>query len=1206
MQKIKRKNGLLFFFGDGNVSRPITKLHLLFLLINIIAFGAYASPSMSGWTGLSHTEIPGKEVFYGHSGYRAFIGEDFAFLGINASQQEHVVRGRVFDSQGNPIAGASIVLKSASQTGATTDANGMYELRAPSNAVLIFSAVGFLAQEIIVGGRTAIDVTLAFDDTKLNEVVVVGYGKQKKSHLTGAVSTVSVQDNLQGRPIADVGRAIQGAAPGMNIVVPSGEVGLNPIIRIRGQIGSLNGGSAPLILLDNVEIPSIQLVNPDDIEAISVLKDAASTSIYGAKAAFGVILITTKQGGKKDRVNVNYSNNFSFQNPWKEIEMSGSNAIRYNLDAYLRQGTTVIPARFSSDQASYERILEWEAKYGGVLGVNDPLVYGRDWYFDPAGNRKYGVRLYDPMDYLFKDWTPSQQHNFSVGGTSGKTSFNIGLGALNQSGMMAPAKVDAFKRYNASVRVSTEVNKFFTARAGAMFSQADKQYPFVSESATTDVWYWVYRWNQLYPHGFDETGDPLRGPWYEAKQANTASRKTNFTNLNLGATLDFTKNWKAEIDYSFSNDEYIFTLPGSHFTARDINVNGVLKYDENGNDVYVNKDGQVVSGADPGAMRAYELPLATYPTVGAGADYYRRESSNAYRHTLNAYTTYDLDVKDDHSFRMMLGVNRVTYNSASSWSRRDGLIDPINPQFAYTVGLQTAGGGASWEGQLGYFSRLNYAYKDKYLFEANLRYDGTSKFPTDMRWRWFPSVSAGWVLSKENFMKFSAPAIDFLKARASWGVIGDQSVQPGLFLPSMSMTQDRWVGGNGQLANVVGTPSAVSQSITWQDITSLNLGLDVRLLKNKVGVTFDWYRRETENMIVPSPGVSPAYGASAPLGNFGSLRTNGWELELDFNHRFNNGLGFNVKGNLSDAVTTITKYGTTKSIDNWYVGKKYGEIWGYVTDRLYQYDDFVLDGNGAPQLITLTANESAKYAGSRANQLKPGHNGEKPVYQAGLQNSSNFFFGPGDVKFVDLDGDGELTPGNRLIDDHGDLRVIGNSTPRYIYGFRLGLDFKGVDFAVFFQGVGKRELWPVGRLAIAGFNPAEGATPSAIADNYWTKDNPNAFYPAAYHQNQSNTTNNYQQQTRYLLDMSYTRIKNISLGYSLPRSILSRVGLTSTRIYTSLENFFTWDKLGRLPIDPEEILGVLGDGGVGVTSSNQLGVKAPLFKSISFGLQLNF
>ena len=453
-------------------------------------------------------------------------------------------------------------------------------------------------------------------------------------------------------------------------------------------------------------------------------------------------------------------------------------------------------------------------------------------------------------------------------------------------------------------------------------------------------------------------------------------------------------------------------------------------------------------------------------------------------------------------------------------------------------------------------------------------------------------------------MEWIKPVVNSLKLRGSWGSIGDQSVPGGLYISTLPNGQSTWVGANGTRLNYVGTPSVVSADIQWQDIESKNLGVDVRALDSKINVSFDLFQRNTKNMIVPKEGVPLTLGAPAPLGNYGALKTNGWELTLDFNHRFENGLGINFRGNISDAKTTLEAYGSGTQVNSNYNGKTIGEIWGYRTDRLYQMEDFELDASGKPIMITLTEAESKLYVGKKAYKLKS-VDGKQPVYQPFLQNSSNFFFGPGDVKFIDVNGDGEINNGDGTLDNHGDLEVIGNSTPRYEYGFRLGADFKGLDFSIFFQGVGSRQIWGEGFLAIPGFQSSDGAMPEAIAGNYWTPETPNAFYPAAYNNGGSGTTNNMQIQDRYLLDMSYLRIKNVTIGYTLPKSLLNRAKINNLRVYVGLENFFTWDHLGDLPIDPESISGYsmwnttnynLGRTGAGI----------PAFKSIAAGLQLNF
>ena len=872
--------------------------------------------------------------------------------------------------------------------------------------------------------------------------------------------------------------------------------------------------------------------------------------------------------------------------------MGTVDALRYSLDAAKREGLEFTGAFYKVNEDSYAETLKWIEKYGKSIDKNDPTVYGRDWYYDEASKLKYGVRVYDPYEYMIREWAPSQQHNVSLNGRAGKTTYNVGLGLMDQSGMLQ-TNTDKFSRYNASLRLSTDVTKFLTARAGAIYSRTNKQYPYATNSLAADPWLYLYRWSSLFPFGQDVNGRDFRGPEGETRNANTASLLKNYMNFNLGATLKIKNNWTADFDYTLSNQEQIWNKPGTRFSLADSWSAPVLHKDEAGNQLYVNAEGQFVSATDPGATPAYTLN--TFNTAkGSNPDHYKKENQNFLRHTINAITTYNLDLDGGHAFKFIGGINRVTEQTEFDWLQVTDLLNIDNPQLSFGTGAITGTGGKSWQSQVGFFGRVNYAFQDKYLFEANLRKDGSSKFPTDLQWRWFPSFSAGWVVSRESFMDWSQSFMNQLKLRGSWGTIGDQSVPNNLYVSTMTNSQSTWLNSAGVKEWVVGSPAAVSSSISWQDITTLNLGVDARFINNKLGFVFDWYQRDTRNMIVPAEGFSNTFGATAPRGNYGELSTRGWEFAVDYNHKFENGLGLNLRANISDAKTTITKYGSNQLVTGYYNGKTYGEIWGYETDRLYQADDFNYKADGS--FVTKTVN------GKVMNELSD-PNG---AYQSFVQNSASFVFGPGDVKYKDLNGDGFINNGKGTLTDHGDLKVIGNTTPRYEYGFRLGADYKGFDFSAFFQGVGSREVWGQGFLAQSGFNSSDGAMPAAMASDYWTPTNTGAFYPAAFNNAASNDVNNFQVQTRYLLDMSYLRVKNITLGYTIPKGALDKAGIKNLRVYTALENFFTWDKLNGLPIDPETV------GGTTMFDSNtnynagRTGVGTPTFKSASFGLQLTF
>lgn len=1111
------------------------------------------------------------------------------------------VTGLVVDAAGEPVIGASVVEKGTTN-GNITNVDGKFTLTVKTGAILQISYVGYQTQEI--KATKMMKIVLKEDSELLSEVVVVGYGAQKRENLTGSVASVDVNKTLEGRQIPDVGRGLQGTTPGLSVVIPSGEIGSDPTMKIRGQIGSIDGASTPLILLDNVEIPSIQMVNPDDIESISVLKDAASASIYGAKGAFGVVLITSKKGAKSEKVDVSYSGNFSWQNISKKMEMAGVDGIQYRIDALRRSGGTIAGAFWYVNETSLERAREWEKTWGSKIGKNDPFVFGRDWYVD-ASNRKFSMRTFDPYDYMIREWTPSQTHNISVSGKSGKTTYNASLGYLDQNGLMKLAKHDDFRRWNGAVRISTEINKYITFRAGANYSKRNKRYAYATNSTTADPWLYLYRWDSTYPMGYDEHGNELRSPASEIHQANTANIENNYLSFNTGATINLTKDWKIEIDYTYAGEDQIWKKNGTKFTAADTWSAPVKRLDENGQQIYVNNQGNVVPAGSEGAIAAYDLLYHQYTTDGANPDHIRREVKNAKRHTLNITTDYNWQINDDNNLKVLIGMNRTDWESEDNWSQITNLTDIISPSWDKTIGTQTSSGNLYWDGQLGFFGRINYNLMDKYLLEANVRYDGSSKFPSNLQWRTFPSFSAGWRIEEEAFMQWAKPALSSLKLRGSWGMIGDQTVPNTLYVPTISQGNTNtyaWLDADGNKLIMTGTPAAIDANITWQDIYTLDFGVDARFFNGELGVTFDWFQRDTKNMIVPGAGVAPTFGAGAPKGNFGSLRTKGWELSIDYNHRFNNGLSVNAMFTLSDALTEITEYGDTKSIDSWYVGKQYGEIWGYRTDRLYQKDDFVYEGDKLVTTWALNGKEvAAGTPGAKeVNKLKD-PNG---IYQDYFQ-SGTFRFGPGDVKFQDLNGDGQINDGSRSIDDHGDVEKIGNTTPRFEYGLRLGASYKGFDASIFMQGVGNRKLWGAGFLAIPGFNTGDGAMPQAIAGDYWTEENTNAFYPAACNMGGSNSGYNLQKQDRYLLDMAYFRIKNITIGYTLPSELTKKILINKARIYLACENFFTFDKLNGLPIDPEEISGYSMFNSDNY-NSGRTGVGTPTMKNMSVGIQLNF
>lgn len=1058
--------------------------------------------------------------------------------------QEKVVTGKVTDKDMISLPGVSVKVKGTS-TGVSTGLDGSYSIRATPGAILQFSFIGTISQERKVGAESTINVALLTDTKSLNEVVVVGYGTQKKATLTGAISTVDIGEVLSSRPTTDVVRALQGAVPGLTITSPSGELGSNPAIRLRGISGSLNGGGAqPLILLDNVEITDLQSINPDDIESISVLKDAASASIYGTRAAWGVLLITTKSGKKGAPTRIKYSNNVAWATPTQTPEMApAAEGAEMALLAYRRTNPTL--PRYGVvgmyvDDIAVQKMKDWKQQYGGQ-DLGPEMVLGRD--FEIRDGFFFPYREWDPGKEFMNKWSPQQKHDLSFSGGSEKINYNLGAGYLGQTGVLK-VNPDEFSRYNLTLSLNSDITDWFSARGRMMASNTLTTEPYSFGGDTYDPLYYLYRWPTQFPYGTYD-GYAFRNAVDEVRQSKMNQDKNNFSRLSVGGTFKIIKGLTVDADYTYGGFNGRGTQTGGSAAARDFWSTGA-------------------------ALTYRTYTSATYDRIIYDSNW---NASNNGR----VVATFQKTIKD-HAFKVMAGGEAETYEYLSQRSERRGLMDPNKGELGLTSGDQfTSGSHGHWATN-GVFGRLNYTFKDKYLFEVTGRYDGSSRFPANDRYAFFPSVSAGYIITEEKFMEFSKPVLSSLKFRGSWGTVGHQNLG-NAFLSLMSTSNSGWlVGGKNMIG--VSTPSIVPPSLTWETVTDLNFGVDARMLKEKFGVSFDWYKRTTSDMISAGVTLPSTFGATAPQRNYGEMQTTGWELALDFAHTFGNGLRFNAVGSLSDFNEKLTRFAnTTKTVTSNYEGRNLREIWGYETDRYFTNDDFQQDASG--NLITV----NGRYV------LKTGVPDQKAYENA------SFFFGPGDVKYKDLNGDGVITQGSNTVDDPGDQRIIGNSTPRYQYGLRLGTDWKGFDFDIFFQGVGKRELWVHSPATVPGVGIGEGWYASQL--DYWTPENTNAFYPRPSNVGQTVNTTNFLRQTKYLLDMSYLRAKNLTFGYTLPSRIAEKVKMNRARIYFSGENLFEKDNLGEISIDPE-----MDYTSSGSNDPRTFGRVYPYRRSLSFGLQV--
>ncbi len=1060
----------------------------------------------------------------------------------------NVVTGLVTDVQGEPLIGVSVVVTGTTD-GTITDFDGYYTINAASDAQLQFSYIGYTTVTEKVNGRSVINTTLREDTRALEEVVVVGYGTQRKANLTGAVGSISVEDQLEGRPIANVGTGMQGAVAGLTVTNSSGRLGDSPKFRIRGAVGTLlnESGSQPLILVDGVEISDISMINADDIKEISVLKDAASSSIYGTRAAFGVILITTKSGsGLESKFTVNYSNNFSWATPTALPEVAKSYVgAEMALEARNRRvpGTTIFTNACGLvwDASDIEMMREWDQMFGSV-DLGPEMVEGRDFILKSGVPHFY--RSWNAADEYIKDFSFSQQHNMSFSGTAGKTNYYMGLSYMGQGGVVK-VNPDSYKRYSINYSTDTEIKPWLKVRSKALYTRTDLETPFNFGGTSYDALYYLYRWPSIMPYGTYQ-GTPFRNSITETAAANMDSNVKDYMRFSVGATLVLgTPDLTLDIDYTYNLDNQAKTQRGG-----------------------------TVGGWDfwSGSMALVDNWAATARNK---VDKYQWNRSY---HAGNAVLRYKHTWNDAHNFSAFAGMN-IEYKEVDYVNSeiRD-MLDQSKPEISLSVGDKFIYGSHTSWAIMGFFARANYAYKNRYLVELNGRVDGSSRFPTDQQWGFFPSGSLGWVASEENFWEVLNPYWSFLKLRASYGSIGNQDIGDNRFRAIMSSSNSGWIIGETNVL-AFSMPNALADGFTWETIKTMNFGLDSRFLNDDLGLTFDIYRRINDGMVVGGSEVPSTFGTSAPYENAAQLTTNGWELGIDYRHRFSNGLNLTVSANLADALTIVTKHPrqTSSVIDGSnYEGKIIGEIWGFTTDRLFQESDFNEDGT----LVDGIASQSY------------------------FEKSSGYGYkyGPGDVKYKDLDGDGEITWGDKTVDNHGDWSRIGNTTPRYEYNFKIGLDWKGVDLNIFFQGVGSRQYWATGTMMIPGWNFSEG-TYYAHQTDYWTPENTDAFYARLAETNQPGQYSaagfNYLCQTRYLLDMSYLRLKNITVGYSLPSKVLKKMNFQKFRVYFSAENVCEIDHLGDLPIDPETETSA-GDGG-----AMGFGRIYPFTRQISCGLQIS-
>ncbi len=1060
------------------------------------------------------------------------------FMSFSYSQaQGQTVRGKVVDINGESLIGVNVIEKGTTN-GTVTDIDGDYTFSVKENSTIVFSSIGFQTQEIQWNGESTLNVTLHEDSELLAEVVVVGYGIQRKINLSGSVEQVGAKE-LEVKPINDISRGLQGMIPNLNIDFVSGEPGQAARINVRG-LTSINGGS-PLILIDGIASDANELnrLLPEDIESISVLKDAASAAIYGARAAFGVILITTKTG-RSDKIQVDYNNSFTWKRPSILPEKSSDPYI------YLKtKNIAVLNTPWSGGHVASDERLEWARQKSDNPSL-DPVRLNPldDTQWEYMGNK-------DWTSYFIDKITFSTSHQVAVSGKTDKTTFYVSGGYDRENGVLSKiVENDLYERYNMRVKGTYDVSSWFTLSNNTSYVSTKRLKPGYFWSSDMAMFY------NLAPQDHDLNPD---GTW-----ANNAAGRL-MARLNDGGE-DLRK--YDRIQSTFGGELNLFKK--------------LLK---------INANYSFVKGVED-----YNWFETKY-LIGFGPNDVREEgNSRAYRtFAADFYSVLDVFgtlnwMSNRHQFTSILGFNQEY--SRYNWllAERKGLVSTKLPTVALATGEMNVNESFTDWAIRGLFYRLNYIFDNKYIVEFNGRYDGSSRFPKDKRFGFFPSFSLAWRVGSEPFFDPLREVVSDFKVRASYGSLGNQLVSAYGYIPSMTPGLGGYlIDGRRQLT--VSSPPLVSANYTWETVTSQNIGLDLGFFNNKLTFVGDLYRRDTKGMLVPGKELPGVLGVAAPRENAADMKTIGWEITLSYNDSFNlvgKPLNISTRFLLADTRSWITKFDNpTNLLTQYYVGQEFGEIWGLQSDGLFTTED---------EIANLDQSEIVPWG---ALDIVPGW-----------------------PKYKDLNNDNRITKGLTL-DDPKDLSIIGNNSPRFRYGFNLTADWNNIDFSMFLQGIGKKDYYPLHYLYWSFYQQPYSGGQTHIFDYYRAEtdsdvdmakhskayidagladQNLDAKYPIlqAWLADRNLGTRIDQSmgmaipQTAYLLNGTYLRIKNITVGYSLPKKLADKVNLSRARLFVSADNLFEWSEVSRY-FDPEAI-----------TEDTRNGYAYPFNRQYIVGLNITF
>ncbi|OQP61446.1 SusC/RagA family protein [Niastella vici] len=1052
-------------------------------------------------------------------------------FGIAAPVSGPEVKGKVSDEKGAPISGVSVNIKGSS-IGTSTGPDGSFTIQLPaSEATLVFTYVGYNTVEQKVNGQNPVLIVLRQNDASLQNVVVIGYGTQKKVNLTGAVDQVG-SEVLENRPLPNLTRGLQGVIPNLNIRMTDGKPIRSATYNVRGATSIGAGGNA-LVLIDGVP-GDPNLINPDDVESVSVLKDAASAAIYGARGTFGVVLITTKKASK-NRTKISYSGSVSLNNRTVKPNLvtDGYNWAKTFDSAYYSWND------YKAHPPKANSVFPFSLSYLDELKKrhDDPSLPRTD--IDPVTGEYIYYGSTDWLKELYADQNPSTEQSLSVSGSSDKVSYYLSGRYMGQHGIFR-YNPDKYKTYNLRANGSVQAFKWLKLENDLTFSQVNYFFPILNHPSNTPVW-----------RRISDEAFPI------------AMLKNPDGTLTQNASIVF-GSFVSGNNYSDLNRQQVRNT--SRFTAsflqNKLRVSGDLtfmKVNETENRLYT----PVPYSTKPGAM------------LERGESKMNQNENKTNYIGANIYTEYEQHF-GKHYFKGMVGYNYEHSLLKSLFIQRDGLINNSLPDFSLLNGLNytLTGGGSEWT-TLGSFFRLNYNYDEKYLLEINGRYDGTSKFPEDQQFGFFPSASAGWRVSREAFWENFENIIPNLKLRASYGSLGNGNISPYQYLEVMGVSKLNKVI-NGVIPDYTSRPNVIPNGLTWEKATSTNLGIDLGLLNNRLTATFDWYTRYTTDMFTTGLPLPAVFGAAVPKGNYADLKTRGWEFSISWNDAtaWTKPLRYNFRFTLADNTSYIKKYNNPLGlIDTYYEGQRLGDIWGFETEGLFKDADDIKAH--ADQSYTRVA---------AANVLLPG-----------------------DVKFRDLNKDNAINLGSSTLADPGDRKIIGNDQPRYQFSFNMGGEWSNFFINAFFQGVGKRDFWPGADNALfwGAYNRPYSWHPVSVENNMWTPENPDAYFPRLRGYVALNSRGELQvTQSRYLQNVAYVRLKNLTLGYNLPKSLIAKAGISSARVYFTGQNIWTWSPMYRVTrdLDPEVIEGA--DPEMNADAGN--GMAYPMLKTYTLGINVSF